>query len=608
MNVMESAQIPAPVGCMAKDGASDLRSDRELLEEFVNHHNETAFQALIRRHGAMVYDVCRSVLFNESDAEDAFQATFLILTRNARSIRNPDVLASWLHGVAHRTALKARERFARCRKHEPKAATAEASTDDPLSWREAKEVLHDELSGLDERHRAPLVLCYLQGMTQDEAAQRLGLPKRTLRTRLEQGRALLRARLVRRGLGPTALLFVLAWPAAGAAAAPAALTAATAKAAGLTAAGQKTAAVVSTNVAALVGHSWPIVSVPKILAALMLLILVPVGLSNALRLQQALPPAMPFVHDFRAGVPLPPWLKLDGPTKGAFINFADQGMRITLPAKREQHFPVGVQTKLVFSGDFEIIAAFELLAADKPSKNFGAGVSLNLAQAADRNVFGKVARFARVQEGDVFISEFWNNHPPKARNVESMPSQARLGRLRMVRKGDMLLLSAAEGLAGDFHELDQVKFTADDLSQLRLVVADSNEPGVTVDARLLELRIVGTKLTVVDEPPPPPPPPPIAGANSPDAGPQAAASSQRGRRFLIVAIVAGVVLLLAAAAVLLRYVRKEKEASPPKAPDANKVIQCPGCGKRLKIPTATTGKAVKCPACGAAISTAPPAP
>src|SRR5262249_21141821 len=150
-------------------------------------------------------------------AEDAFQAVFLVFTRNARKIRNTASLASWLHGVAYRTALKAKAEFAKRHKHESRVPARTSMPHEP-SWREVQAALHEELGNLAERHRSALILCYLQGFTQDEAAVQLGLAKGTLKGRLERGRALLRERLVRRGLGPAALMLAGAWPAASAAA------------------------------------------------------------------------------------------------------------------------------------------------------------------------------------------------------------------------------------------------------------------------------------------------------------------------------------------------------------------------------------------------------
>src|SRR5262245_55959453 len=230
-----------------------IAPDQELLQRFLGEHNEAAFDILLRRHGPMVLDVCRGVLANEADAEDAFQATFLILARKAASIRKAASLGSWLHGVAHRTALKARAEFATRQKNEARVSPRQTSEPDDLTWREVRQILHDELTALAERYRVPLVACYLEGNTQDEAAAQLGLAKSTLKERLERGRSLLRARLVRRGLGPAAVLLATAWPSTTASACvPTAVLSSTIKAASLFAAGPAAApGAISVAVAAL---------------------------------------------------------------------------------------------------------------------------------------------------------------------------------------------------------------------------------------------------------------------------------------------------------------------------------------------------------------------
>jgi RNA polymerase sigma factor (sigma-70 family) len=188
-----------------------VETDSHLLERFLDTRDETALRVLIARHGPMVYRVCRRTLSNEQAAEDAFQAAFLILIRKASSIRNRQSLASWLHGVAHQAALRARTSVMRRREHEAQAAGQRSSFgEDERTWCEVRAILDDELTRLPERLRAPLVLCYLEGLTQDEAAQQLGSSSRTLRRHLERGRAVLRARLTRRGLTLSAgLLAVL---------------------------------------------------------------------------------------------------------------------------------------------------------------------------------------------------------------------------------------------------------------------------------------------------------------------------------------------------------------------------------------------------------------
>jgi cytochrome c peroxidase len=228
--------------------------DQELLRQFSTGRDEAAFSALLRRHGPMVLDICRNMLGNEDDAEDAFQATFLVLAQRAGAIRKTSAVGSWLHGVAYRTALKAQAEFARRHKHEARAsAQPPAVPSDDLTWREVQRALHAELNRLSECYRAPLVLCYLEGRTHDEAALLLGVSRATVKKRLESARALLRQRLVRCGLGPAALLVAAAWPAARASAQPPpALVSGTVKGATLVAAGQSTAGgVISAKVIAL---------------------------------------------------------------------------------------------------------------------------------------------------------------------------------------------------------------------------------------------------------------------------------------------------------------------------------------------------------------------
>jgi RNA polymerase sigma factor (sigma-70 family) len=183
------------------------QADRTLLEHYLENRDETAFAALVQRHGPMVLAVCQAVLRHRHDAEDALQATFLVLARRGRSIRQRDCLGSWLHGVAYRVAQKARVAAARRQAREAMACAPHApALADDLSWREVRSVLHAELAALPERIRAPLVLCYLQGLTQDEAAQQLGTTPAAVKGRLRRGRELLRRRLEARGLSLAAAL------------------------------------------------------------------------------------------------------------------------------------------------------------------------------------------------------------------------------------------------------------------------------------------------------------------------------------------------------------------------------------------------------------------
>lgn len=181
-------------------------SDHRLLERFATQRDETAFEVLVQRHGPMVLSVCRRVLGHEQDAEDAFQAAFLILARKGGEIRRKDV-GCFLYRLAYRLAIRARGQKVKrlCREHRTESVLAP----DPVSevtWREVRQIVDEETQRLPERLRSPLVLCYLEGKTQDEAAQLLGWSKSTLRRRLTQARERLQRRLVTRGLVPMVAL------------------------------------------------------------------------------------------------------------------------------------------------------------------------------------------------------------------------------------------------------------------------------------------------------------------------------------------------------------------------------------------------------------------
>jgi RNA polymerase sigma factor (sigma-70 family) len=221
---------------------ADALPDALLLERFVAERDEEAFEVLLWRHGGMVLSVCRRLLRREQDVEDAFQATFLALVRKARSIANREALASWLYKVAYRVALDAREAAARQPATEADAAEPTvAPSEDPI-WRDLAPVLDEELYRLPEKYRVPVVLCYLQGRTVDEAAQVLGCPRGTVGTRLARARERLRAQLTQRGVMLSVVtLTALLVQQATAAGPPAALVATTARLAALATAGHAAA-------------------------------------------------------------------------------------------------------------------------------------------------------------------------------------------------------------------------------------------------------------------------------------------------------------------------------------------------------------------------------
>jgi RNA polymerase sigma factor (sigma-70 family) len=226
-------------------------SDRALLERFLDQRDPAAFAALVRRHGPTVYGVCRRVLKNVHDAEDAFQATFLVLVRRGRSIARRDALGSFLYGVAYRVALRARADAVRRRKHERQAASGVEASVPERPPEDVRPILDEEVNRLPEKYRRPIVLCYFEGKTYQEAARLLGWPAGTASTRLARARELLRTRLALRGLALSSVALAASLAERTASAAEAGLLAeATANAALRLAAG-RAAGVVSTRVIAL---------------------------------------------------------------------------------------------------------------------------------------------------------------------------------------------------------------------------------------------------------------------------------------------------------------------------------------------------------------------
>jgi RNA polymerase sigma factor (sigma-70 family) len=209
------------LGSLFDGGSAAGLSDRQLLERFATwggERGEAAFATIVARHGPMVLGVCRQLLGDHHHAEDAFQAVFLVLARQARSIRKPDLLGAWLYGVALRTARKARFRLNRRQRTEEEAAgrqldgSCEPAPEDVILNREQAEALHGEIDRLPEAFRQAIVFCYFEGLSPDEAAERLRWPSGTLRSRLVRGRDRLRRGLLRRGfaLSTTALAAALA--------------------------------------------------------------------------------------------------------------------------------------------------------------------------------------------------------------------------------------------------------------------------------------------------------------------------------------------------------------------------------------------------------------
>ncbi|MCI0705813.1 MAG: sigma-70 family RNA polymerase sigma factor, partial [Planctomycetia bacterium] len=199
---MSTAQLGTIRKVFDRVRAEADHGDGELLTRYRTLRDQDAFGSLVRRHGPMVLGVCKRVLRDSHAADDAFQATFLVLAKKADAVRPPDRLAPWLYGVAYRTALKARGRAFRRQQVEQAYAAESANRPAPSSdeFADVLPILDEQVNGLPEKYRTPLVLCAIQGLNKAEAAARLGLPEGTVSSRLARAREMLRERLTRRGL------------------------------------------------------------------------------------------------------------------------------------------------------------------------------------------------------------------------------------------------------------------------------------------------------------------------------------------------------------------------------------------------------------------------
>jgi RNA polymerase sigma factor (sigma-70 family) len=228
-------------------------TDGQLLHAFVRLRDQDALAALVHRHGPMVWGVCRRLLRSHQDAEDAFQATFLVLVHKAAAVRDKETVANWLYGVAHQTAVRVRAAMTKRQgREQPMTDMAEPAAKEADVGDDLLLILDQELSRLPDKYRVLIVLCDLEGKTRKEVALRLGCPEGTVAGRLARARTMLANRLRKRGLAITggALAAILSQEMASACV-PASVVTSTTKAVTLMAAGQTMAGVISSKVAAL---------------------------------------------------------------------------------------------------------------------------------------------------------------------------------------------------------------------------------------------------------------------------------------------------------------------------------------------------------------------
>jgi serine/threonine-protein kinase len=289
------------------------------------------------------------------------------------------------------------------------------------------------------------------------------------------------------------------------------------------------------------------------------------------------PAPVDFYQDFRGGRrPLPP-LELYGEDADAVTRPEDAGLRITLPADREAKLkPVGVAlTNYSLAGDFEITATYELLAAGPPLRGGNGGIALNVGTPQPRR-FAKVGRFLRAVQGSVYEADGWVGTLREDYQFQTVPTEARAGQLRLVRKGATLSFQASDGTTNAFREISRRDFGTEDAGGVRFVVTTNVAP-IAVDARLVDLRVRGGPLT--------------DGAASP---PLPGAPEARSKPWLTVAALVLLILLLSLLGVGLA--QRRRAARAPAVPPVS--CACPGCGAALKARAALAGKRVKCPRCG----------
>jgi RNA polymerase sigma factor (sigma-70 family) len=499
--------------------AGSLTADSVLLHSFVTKRDDDAFAALMKRHGAYILSLCRRLTMHAQDAEDVFQACFLELVRKARSVREGNSVVGWLHTVAVRLSRKARtRRQRRIEKEATGAASAPTSVQpEDVSWREACQILEEEIAQLPEDLRVPILLCLFEGHTQEEAGQELNVNPRTIKDRLRRGREQLRSRLVRRGV-TLAILGTLLSASTLEAAVPAALQAVTLQGAAAAATNAPLAGIVSSSVLSLtVTTSGWLGWVSA--AAVVLTVVLTSGTAYVgwEYWSTPLPAPAPDVPIEKPATPVkvePPgkvqrsfrnkqfdseFFQYSGPNPKKWIRHEDEGLRITLPPENGPADAVGVKLRYPVRGDFEVDGTFEYMSVGKPPgpggpKGWAAGVTFYFfMDSKDRDGLwvGKMTPHDRGPafcfgqrvrgEGNERLNKF----------VKVIPKAAETGitRIRAERKGATYSLYAADGDKGELALLQRVDISDANVTILRFAADPVWIPNVPMDVRLVDFAM-----------------------------------------------------------------------------------------------------------------------
>jgi len=476
----------------------DSRSDGELLDSFISRRDQAAFALLVQRHGPYILGVCRRATFHLQDAEDAFQACFLELVRNARAISRGDSVVGWLQTVAVRLARKARLRSARQKQQEATSPMkAAAVTSEEVSWREVRQVLDEELAELPQDLRAAVILCLFEGKTQDEAAQCLEINPRTLKDRVHRGRELLRQRLMRRGVTLAVMGALLTGTTAEAAVSATLQQVVLQGATALVNKGALTG-IISPSVLGLTGSSSLLAGWGAFTAAIVALALT-VGTTFVVWNHTAPErPRQTIKRSFRGAQFDNRVFKWSPAAARNYGRLEELGLHLALPAQDGPGVPTGIELRHAVRGDFELEATFEFLHVARPESGWGAGVTLYFfIDDEDRSGmwFGKMNERLR---GPVFVTGHRIDRDEERINnfADSVTTVGETGivRLRVVREGRSFSLFAAEGETGDFQHVRTLEISSEDLQIVRFATDPGWNPNVQIDVRLLEFSITAQEL------------------------------------------------------------------------------------------------------------------